>query len=129
LSLAINVISEPRTYGEAEGLFRSAPDLLAADPFLSACYWERRSEFFYRYEFQKHFDDQVLALKNAVEKGYPAAHLYYKLGCLHMRKGETALARADFEKGLRREPGYGDIREALGLLTEMEKGTRPAQDP
>ena len=120
LSRAINSISEDQSYAEAERQFQAKPAFLAEDPFLEACYWERRAEFFYNYNYRAHYGDQLQALENAVQSGCPAAHLDYKLGGLLARKGQFVPARKAFQDALRQEPGYPDALGALEILKGME---------
>jgi len=121
---SINV-SEDRSYAEAVKVFNEMPPPLAQDRFLEACYWENRAEFYYDFNYQLHYDDQVHALRQAIDKGYPAAHLYYKLGSLWMRKGKFQEAHGAFEAGLRQEPRNSQILQTLDVLQGMEKKSHP----
>ena len=120
LSLAVNSISEDRTYQEAEREFTAKPPVVAEDPFLEACYWERRAEYFYNYDYKDHYDDQVRALQKALQSGCPAAHLYYKLGSLWARRGQFDRARKAFQAALREEPRYQDALDGLEIVKGME---------
>lgn len=122
LSAAINSIREDRSYHSAEDLFHRKPAFLAEDPFLEACYWERRAEFFYQYDYRHHLEDQLSALRQAIQAGYPAAHLNYKLGCLLMRHREFQASRQALRAALRTEPGNQDVLDALTLLDSLQKG-------
>jgi hypothetical protein len=121
LGWAINSISEDRTYAAAEGLFVQKPALVGEDPFLESCYWERRAEFYYSYNFHLHYQDQLRALRQALQSGYPAAHLYYKLGSLLMRKREFGAARKALQSALKLEPSNPDVLNAISVLGELEK--------
>jgi len=113
VSLALDNISEKNTYHMADRILNQPPASISSDRFLESCYWERRAQFYYDYHFETHYDDQVAALKQAVAQGYPAAHLYYDLGCLSARKGQVQQALSDFKTALRVEPNYSDVLSAM----------------
>jgi tetratricopeptide (TPR) repeat protein len=120
LSLAIDNISEEKTYKTAYELLSQPPASVAKDRFLESCYWERRAQFYYDYHFEVHYNDQVFALRQAIANGYPSAHLYYELGCLLARKGNLEQARSNFKSALRIEPQYLPVIEALEYLNQKE---------
>jgi hypothetical protein len=113
-------VANAKTYQEAVQYWLHPPPFMAEDRFLQACYWERLAEFYYYRGFETHYDFQVDALKRAVTEGYPAAHLYYDLGCLLLRKGNDLESRRALENALRLEPNNPDIQNALRLLGEMK---------
>ncbi len=65
------------------------------DPFLEACYWEKRADLFSRINL---FTEAAENLTNAVKKGYPAAHLFYHLGTLQMITQKNTEAEKDFRQ-------------------------------
>jgi tetratricopeptide (TPR) repeat protein len=117
-------VSNSKTYQEALRYWLDPPALMKEDPFLQSCYWERLSEFYYLRGYEKHYELQVRALRNAVDWGYPAPHLYFDLGCLLLRGGRYPEARRSLERALVLDPGNPSIRRALGLLGQMERGRR-----
>jgi tetratricopeptide (TPR) repeat protein len=121
---SINV-SNPLSYQEAVEYWLTPPASLKKDRFLQACYWERLAEFYYYHGFETHYGLQVDALQSAVAQGYPAAHLYYDLGCLLLRKKNYPESRRALEKALRCDPDNMDFKKTLGLLDEMEKPFHP----
>jgi tetratricopeptide (TPR) repeat protein len=118
LSLAFDNISEEKTYLAADQILNQRPSFCQGDRFLESCFWERRAQFYYDYRFELHYNDQVSALRQAIDKGYPAAHLYYDLGCLLLRKGNFERARSNFQTALRIEPGYTDVLNAMEYLNK-----------
>jgi tetratricopeptide (TPR) repeat protein len=103
------------------GLFQHYP-LVLKDPMLVSCFWERMSDFLYYY-YGHPYEKTVYALEQAL-KGYPAAHLYFKLGSLLMRKGQYGEAKEALEKADRAPLNLCPVAEALALLEKMKK-----QDP
>jgi len=116
-----------RSYGLAEKALDEELPMLKNDPFLQSCYWELRSEFYYRFNFKGHYDDMVFDLRQAVERGYPSAHLYYKLGSLLMRRSRFGEARQSLQKALAQEPDFQPARDALLLLGGLEKKSNQDQ--
>jgi tetratricopeptide (TPR) repeat protein len=96
-------------------------ELVRGDRFLEGAYWQVMADDYYQYGFQYHYPDLVNALQAAIQYGYPASDLYYKLGILYLRKGNFAEARETLDTGLRLEPTDGNLQSALSLLSQMEK--------
>ncbi|HTA76192.1 MAG TPA: hypothetical protein VK791_03425, partial [bacterium] len=122
VSLALDSISENKTYEKADRVLSEPPACVTADRFLESCYWERRAQFYYDYRFETHYDDQVDALRQAVVRGYPAAHLYYDLGCLLARRRHSKEALSDFKTALRIEPGYLSVINAMNYFNPIKTG-------
>ncbi len=120
LSLVLDGISENKTYQIADRVLKEPPAIVAADRFLESCYWERRAQFYYDYHFETHYEDQVDALRQALVLGYPAAHLYYDLGCLLARKGHLEEALSDFKTALRIEPDYLNVINAMNYFNPIK---------
>ncbi len=113
-------VSNPRSYQEALQYWLHPPSFMAKDRFLQTCYWERLAEFYYYRDFENHYSLQVDALKQAVTAGYPAAHLYYDLGCLLLRKKNYPESKKVLESSLRSDPNNPKVKNALKLLAEMD---------
>ena len=120
LTWEFNSVSEDKTYAEAQRVFTDIPRVIGEDRFLESCYWETRAEFDYTFNYQAHYEDMVAALRQAITGGYPAAHLYYKLGSLLMRKRAFGPAHGAFEAALRQEPDNQQVLDALNFLKRME---------
>jgi len=71
--------------------------LFKGDPFLEACYWEKKADLLYK---ARRFSDGIESLNQAL-KGYPAAHLYYKLGTVELMQGDGIDGRKAFQKAVR----------------------------
>lgn len=123
LNLRTDAISGEKTYQEADQAFQEMPVFLAQDRFLESCYWERRGDFYYDYRYQTHLEDHLNALRQAIRQGYPAAHLYFKLGSLLLRKGDRREAKAAFRSALRADPHY----EAAQVGLNMKEAINPRE--
>ena len=68
------------------------------DPFLESCFWDKRAAYEYvRLDFAEH----LRSARAALERGYPAAHLYFNLGLLYLKEGREEEARRAFEEAAR----------------------------
>lgn len=87
---------------DAEGSFNSekkfkqsfqdlsaAYPLVQGDPFLESCYWEWVSQYYFGPTKEKN----IQALRNAIQKGYPAACFYQQLAFLLELDGHVEQAR------------------------------------
>lgn len=92
--------------------------LFQGDRFLEACYWEKVAENDYG---DLDYDGQIQALREAVEKGVPAAHLYNALGFLYFRRHHLREARQAFGEALRCRPNHTSAAAGLEILEKMEK--------
>jgi hypothetical protein len=115
LNAAILNVANPQSYQNAAELLGQEPAFFQKDRFLEACYWERRGEFYYDYSYQAHLQDHLDALHQAIQKGYPAAHLYFKLGSLLLRKGDRLGAGSAFKAALKADPQYEAAQVGLNL--------------
>jgi 4-amino-4-deoxy-L-arabinose transferase-like glycosyltransferase len=78
--------------------------LVQGDPFLESAYWEKAAYFYYYYG--GHYPEQLKASQWAVERGYPAAHLYAQLAQLYALGGQTALAQEASQKARQSAADY-----------------------
>lgn len=99
--------------------------LFVGDSFLEACFWEKMSDNAYG---DRNYEAQVGALRQAIERGTPAAHLYNDLGTLYLRRSRFKEARSAFEKALHCEPNYTSAAEGLRMLDQAEKTGRLPKD-
>lgn len=95
------------------------------DPFLEACFWEKMADNAYG---DRDYESQVAALQRAIEKGYPAAHLYNDLGALYLRRSRFKEARDSFEKALHSRPNFTSAAAGLEMLDQAEKTGRLPKD-
>jgi tetratricopeptide (TPR) repeat protein len=113
-----------RSFQEAQTFWLSPPFLKEKDRFLQACYWEKLAHFYYYRGYESHYSLQVDALRNAVVRGFPAAHLTYELGSLLLRRKSFQEAREFLRAAQKADPRDPEIGNALKLLEHMEKDSR-----
>jgi hypothetical protein len=105
-----------------EGLLSIYP-LFQGDPFLESSFWEKIAENEYG---DRNYEEQIMALQKAIEKGCPVAHLYNDLGALYLRRSHYSEARTAFETALRCSPNHTSAAAGLKILNETEKtGLKP----
>jgi len=92
------------------------------DRFLESCFFEKIAENEYA---DRNYEAQVAALRQALQKGIPAAHLYNNLGSLLMRRGRFQESREAFQKALQCRPNHTSAAQGLKVLDELEKTGRP----
>ena len=98
--------------------FARVKPLLAGDPLLEACYWEKVEGILYR---DRNYPADVASLEKAITEGYPAAHLYYKLGSIQLRKNEMGKARQNLYKAQAASLNLTLSKEAIQMADEIEK--------
>jgi hypothetical protein len=89
--------------------FKEGYSRVKDDPYLRTCYWEWGSQ----YQLGSSHEPNVFCLQNAIRKGYPAPHLYFKLGNLMTLEGKWTKAREAYQTALKMAPGDRTILEAL----------------
>ena len=86
------------------GSIRADYPLIQGDPFLESAYWEKVAYFYYYYS--GHYPEHLRALQLAVQRGYPAAHLYSELAELYTLGGQKALAQEASQKARQSETEF-----------------------
>lgn len=106
-----------------EALQKAEP-VFRRDPFLEACYWEKTADLHLKDEMfsgASFHTGSIAALVQALQNGYPAAHLYEKLGVLYLMDRNPASARKTFQKALRAPRNSTDAFRYLQSLTPTLK--------
>ena len=78
--------------------------LVQGDRFLESVFWEKAAYFYYYYG--NHFAQHLGALQRAVQRGYPAAHLYTQLGELYTLAQQPERAKQAYAKAKESEARY-----------------------
>jgi 4-amino-4-deoxy-L-arabinose transferase-like glycosyltransferase len=86
--------------------------LMASDPFLEACF----GEWVAQYHFGSDFGPNIQAIRRAIEKGYPTANLYYKLGNFYLMNRQRKEARQAYLMAAKSNPNYTNVQEVLSYL-------------
>jgi len=98
-------------------LFQLYP-LVKGDRFLESCFFEKIAENEYG---DRHLPEQIGAMRQALQRGIPTAHLYNALGALDWRRGDIKQARMEFQEALRCRPNHTSAGTALQLMDEQER--------
>lgn len=83
------------------------------DPFLESCFWEKISDTYIK---DRLYPEAIAALRQAVSKGYPAAHLFNRLGVLELIQNKPDEARNYFQKAVASSLDLTDSRAMLQKL-------------
>ncbi len=121
-----HVVGAP--YDDVVGAFTATWDLYRRDPFTCAVFWEKAAELYWLETaygmdgglspdppgWTQGNESRVLyCLGRAVKDGYPAAHLYRRMGVEHLMKGRIHEARPYFRAATRSSLDLTDSREML----------------
>ncbi len=90
--------------------------LMAGDPFLESCYGEWAAQ----YHFGTDLGPNIQALRRAIEKGYPAANLYYKLGNFYLLNHQPQEARRAYLMAAQSIPNYTNVQDTLSYLESQQ---------
>jgi tetratricopeptide (TPR) repeat protein len=91
--------------GQSESLMRG-------DPFLESCFWEKayylylQNSAFGDRQKAENFKNSLEALRQALDQGYPAAHLLNEYGAYLMMMGDRAGAAKAFQKSIQANPAF-----------------------
>lgn len=93
-------------------LLEKAKDAFQGDPFLESSYDEMMADLWIK---AGHVADHRAqdSLRDAVQRGYPAAHLFCRLGVLELSLGEKDRAQRDLEKATKAPLDLTDSRTLL----------------
>ena len=81
-------------------LQRAAP-AFGNDPFLRSCYAEKLADLSFRASGFKDLAGSIAILQKGVQKGYPSANLYWRMGSFYRMLGDRNGARRAFEAARR----------------------------
>lgn len=90
--------------------------IVEADPFLESIY----GEWFAQYHFTHGLERNISALRRAVEKGYPTANLYYKLGNFLFLNRQLPEAHRAYLMAAGCKPNYTNATEILARIWGKE---------
>jgi tetratricopeptide (TPR) repeat protein len=107
-----------------EGLF-DRYGYFKGDPFLESCFWEKIAENDYG---DRDAPAQIAALRNAVQKGIPAAHLFNDLGALYFRIGDLKEAQKAYRQALQCPFNHTSAAAGLRFLGDsLKNGRKPRE--
>jgi hypothetical protein len=99
---------------------------IQGDRFLECCFWEKiyylhlQDSMFGTHEMRQNFLLSFQAIQNAIQKGYPAAHLYNELGGCFMVGQKYPEAEKAFRAAIHSPINKTSAAENLGLLKKEE---------
>lgn len=111
---AENILNSPPAYRAATQNLAKGYPLLKADPFLESVF----GEWVAQYHFSaNNYDENMVAIQRAIQKGYPAANLYYKLGSFYYYLNrQPDKSRQAYLLAARCHPNYTNANEVLATL-------------
>ncbi len=87
---------------------------MQGDPFLESCF----GEWMAQYHWGAHYQMNVMIVRKTLARGYPCAHLYYKLGNFLFLDDRPREARAAFKMAMRCKPNYTAAEDSIRILDE-----------
>ncbi len=78
-------------------MLQGAAPAFGNDPFLRSCYAEKLSDLSFRASGFKDLSGSIGILQKGVQKGYPSANLYWRMGSFYRMLGDRNGARRAFE--------------------------------
>jgi hypothetical protein len=88
------------------------------DAFLESCYWEKLADLDFGISGFKDVQKPIQDLKQGLERGYGAAHLYQRLAAFHLMRSELPQAKKALEKALAAPLDLTQSRQWLETLIE-----------
>ncbi len=86
------------------------------DPFLESCYWEKLADYDYKDSDFKKTNKAIEDLKEGIQRGYPSAHLYQKLGIFYLMQSNIPKAEENFRKAIAAPLDLTQSRQILDSL-------------
>ena len=99
---AEGVYNGQRNYQQAIVHAAEAYPLMKGDRFLESCYWEWVSQYYFTPSYAENMD----AIAKAVQRGFPAAHLYEKLAELAAQQGKPVESEKALQKAREALPTF-----------------------
>jgi hypothetical protein len=114
---AENMMNNGVEYRKATGELPKGYPLVAGDPFLESCF----GEWVAQYHFESGYGPNVQAIQRAIQKGYPTANLFYKLGNFYLIEGRPLEAKRAYLMAAESIPNYTNVRDSLTYLENKYK--------
>lgn len=109
---AENILNDKVLYRKATEKLSYGYSLMAGDHFLEACF----GEWVAQYHFGSDFGPNIQAIHRAIEKGYPTANLYYKLGNFYLINHQAKEAHHAYLMAAKSNPNYTNVKDVLSYL-------------
>ncbi len=118
--LAENSMNDQDKYSAQVAKLPAGYALMEGDPFLESVY----GEWVAQYHIGMNLDPNVLALERAIQKGYPTANLYFKLGNFLATENKIPEAERAYALAVDCQPNH--TQAALYLKALQSQDTAPA---
>ena len=119
---AENILNNKTEYQRAESELPVYSSLMSRDPFLECCF----DEWSAQYHYGKSYEKNIEAIQRAIQKGYPAAHLFYKLGGFYWLNGQYREAKDAYEEAANQRPNFTAASQAAKNMEEWILASHPA---
>lgn len=116
---AENMMNNPVEYQQALAQLPTGYFRLNGDPFLESCY----AEWLAQYHQGSDFNWNIQALQRGLQRGYPTANLYYKLGGFYFWNHEEKKSKQAYLMAIKCKPNYTSAQEILSRI--WGKGPSP----
>ena len=107
-----NMMNNPPRYAKVVRELPEGYPFAQGDPFLESVF----SEWFAQYHQGMNFDWNIQSIQRGIEKGYPTANLYYKLGSFYYWNREPEKAKRAYLMAAGCRPNYTNAKEVLARL-------------
>ena len=107
-----NMMNDPPRYAQVVEALPEGYPFAQGDPFLESVF----SEWFAQYHRNANFDWNIRSIRRGIEKGYPTANLYYKLGSFYFWNHEEEKSKQAYLMAARCKPNYTSAQEILSRI-------------
>ncbi len=112
---AENMYNDSKLYRSVLEHFSEGYPLVKGDPFLESCFGEWTTQFHWGSDHSMN----AKLMERTLQKGYPCAHLYLKLGQFYFLDGHLSLAQQAFKKAIKCVPNGTNATDWLTTVNEI----------
>jgi tetratricopeptide (TPR) repeat protein len=112
---AENILNQKDLYHQAALGLSSHASFMGSDPFLESCY----DEWTAQYHYGTGYETNIAAIQRALQKGYPTAPLYCKLGNFYWAEGRLTEAREAYAMAIKQKPNDTVAAQAQQYMDEL----------
>jgi hypothetical protein len=113
---AENMMNNPESYKNALRKLPEGYPSMEGDPFLESCF----GEWIAQYHEGPDYSRNIKVIQRAIQKGYPSANLYYKLGNFFLLNHQNQEARKSYLMAVHAKPNYTNVKDSLAYLDHLE---------
>lgn len=112
-----NMLNNPTQYAQVVKELPEGYPYAKGDPFLESVF----SEWFAQYHQNSDFNWNIQAIQRGLQKGYPTANLYYKLGSFYYWNHEVEKSKEAYLMAAKCKPNYTNAQEVLLRIWGMSR--------